>query len=83
MTQKEFMLVYRYLRSMVPELPSHMILELHRINEEIRGWTTALGQGTVDSVDWDGYAVEINSLLEDAGLDPIYTFVEVREAANN
>lgn len=83
MTQKEFMLVYRYLSSIVPDLPSHVILELHTINEELRAWNKVNQSDGVDTTDWDGYARQINQLLEEAGVDPIYTFVEVLEGPNN
>ena len=75
MTEKEVLLVYRYLKSMVADLPEWLRIELRTINIEISEHLSEFRQGEAEEPDWDRYAREINFLLEMEGYDPIYTMV--------
>jgi len=75
MTEKEFMLVYRYLHSLLPDMPEWLCIELRTINQEIMGHVEKFRRGDSAEPDWTRYAREINYLLEQEGFEPIFTMV--------
>lgn len=76
MTCNEFMLVYRYLASMIPDLPEDAQLMIRGVHDDIKSHIDDWRGGGPEP-QWDRFAHAINFVLEeDCGMDPLFTFLD-------